>query len=60
MIVTWALRLLFFVAALRDADGNIVNYLGVQCKVSEEYALAYLRKQKIEDGNISLSFGRIV
>lgn len=49
----------FFVAALRDADGNIVNYLGVQCKVSEEYALAYLRKQKIEDGNISLSFGRI-
>lgn len=41
----------FFVAALRDADGNIVNYLGVQCKVSEEYALAYLRKQKIEDGN---------
>jgi PAS domain S-box-containing protein len=42
----------FFVAALRDGDGNIVNFLGVQCKVSEEYALAFLRKQKIEDGKI--------
>lgn len=31
----------FFVAALRDGDGNTVNYLGVQCKVSEEYALAF-------------------
>ena len=30
----------FFVAALRDGDGNIVNYLGVQCKVSEDYAKA--------------------
>jgi hypothetical protein len=28
----------FFIAALRGADGNIVNYVGVQCKVSEEYA----------------------
>lgn len=25
----------FFVAALRDSDGNIVNYVGVQCKVEE-------------------------
>jgi PAS domain S-box-containing protein len=25
----------FFVAALRDSDGNIVNYVGVQCKVDE-------------------------
>ena len=31
----------FFVAALRDGDGNIVNYLGVQCKVSEDYARAF-------------------
>jgi PAS domain S-box-containing protein len=31
----------FFVAALRDGDGNIVNYLGVQCKVSEDYAIAF-------------------
>jgi hypothetical protein len=25
----------FFVAALRDADGNIVNHVGVQCEVAE-------------------------
>lgn len=25
----------FFVAALRDAEGNIVNYVGVQCEVSQ-------------------------
>lgn len=25
----------FFVAALRDSDGSIVNYVGVQCKVEE-------------------------
>lgn len=40
----------FFVAALRDGEGNIVNFLGVQCKVSEEYATTFLRKQKIEEG----------
>ncbi len=34
----------FFVAALRDGDGNIVNYLGVQCKVSHEYAQAFDKK----------------
>jgi PAS domain S-box-containing protein len=31
----------FFIAALRDGEGNIVNYLGVQCKVSDEYAKAF-------------------
>ena len=31
----------FFVAGLRDGEGNIVNYLGVQCKVSEDYAKAF-------------------
>jgi len=25
----------FFVAALRDADGSVVNYVGVQCEVNE-------------------------
>lgn len=33
----------FFIAALRDGEGNIVNYLGVQCKVSEEYAAAFVK-----------------
>jgi hypothetical protein len=25
----------FFVAALRDAENNVVNYVGVQCEVSK-------------------------
>ena len=25
----------FFVAALRDANGNIVNFVGVQCEVNQ-------------------------
>ena len=35
----------FFVAALRDGEGNVVNYLGVQCKVSEEYARAFVANE---------------
>eukprot|EP01038_Epipyxis_sp_PR26KG_P004623 gene4623-6502_t len=35
----------FFVAALRDGDGNIVNYLGVQCKVSVDYAQAFVKSE---------------
>jgi PAS domain S-box-containing protein len=31
----------FFIAALRDDKGVVVNYLGVQCKVSEDYAAAF-------------------
>lgn len=27
-----------FIAALRDGKGNIINYLGAQCQVSEQYA----------------------
>lgn len=40
----------FFIAALRDGDGNVVNYLGVQCKVSEEYAKAFGKNEEFEDG----------
>jgi len=32
----------FFVAPLRDGQGNIVNFMGVQCKVSEDYAQAFV------------------
>ena len=39
----------FFVAALRDGDGNVVNYLGVQCKVSEDYAKAFGTNETFED-----------
>jgi PAS domain S-box-containing protein len=39
----------FFVAALRDGDGNVVNYLGVQCKVSEDYAKAFEKNEEFEE-----------
>nr|6I21_A Chain A, Aureochrome1-like protein [Ochromonas danica]6I24_A Chain A, Aureochrome1-like protein [Ochromonas danica]6I25_A Chain A, Aureochrome1-like protein [Ochromonas danica] len=37
-----------FIAALRDGEGNVVNYLGVQCKVSEDYAKAFLKNEENE------------
>lgn len=39
----------FFVAALRDGEGNIVNYLGVQCKVSDDYAVAFIKHEQSDD-----------
>ena len=41
----------FFVAALRDGEGNIVNYLGVQCKVSEDYAQAFSKNEDLASNN---------
>jgi PAS domain S-box-containing protein len=38
----------FFIAALRDANGEVTNYVGVQCKVSDQYA-ATVTKQQDED-----------
>jgi PAS domain S-box-containing protein len=35
----------FFVAALRDIHGVVVNFIGVQCEVSESVARAALAKQ---------------
>jgi hypothetical protein len=42
----------FFIAALRDGEGKIINYVGVQCKVSEEFVMAV---QKQEDGDDAVS-----
>lgn len=42
----------FFVAALRDGDGHIVNYLGVQCKVSEDFALAFTQNGYEIEGDV--------
>mmetsp|Transcript_24445 Transcript_24445/g.36214 ORF Transcript_24445/g.36214 Transcript_24445/m.36214 type:complete len:425 (+) Transcript_24445:207-1481(+) len=39
----------FFIAALRDASGNITNYVGVQCKVSDQYAANVCKKQEEAD-----------
>jgi PAS domain S-box-containing protein len=38
----------FFIAALRDAAGNITNYVGVQCKVSDQYAANVCKRQEEE------------
>jgi PAS domain S-box-containing protein len=38
----------FFIAALRDGDGEVTNYVGVQCKVSDQYA-ATVTKQQDDD-----------
>jgi len=35
----------FFVAALRDAENNIVNYVGVQCEVSKAVVERQMREQ---------------
>ncbi|CAM9247085.1 unnamed protein product [Phaeothamnion confervicola] len=40
----------FFIAALRDADGKIINYVGVQCKVSEDFVRAIQRQEDAEGG----------
>jgi PAS domain-containing protein len=39
----------FFIAALRDASGNITNFVGVQCKVSDQYAASVTKAQEDED-----------
>ncbi|CAM9534025.1 unnamed protein product [Ectocarpus fasciculatus] len=35
----------FFVASLRDGKGNTVNYVGVQCKVGDDYAKIVVNEQ---------------
>lgn len=35
----------FFVAPLRDSEGNVVNYVGVQCKVTDDFARAIARTE---------------
>ena len=39
----------FFIAALRDAAGNITNFVGVQCKVSDQYAASVIKEQQKEE-----------
>ena len=38
-----------YVAALRDGEDKVVNYLGVQCKVSKDYAAAFLQHEALEE-----------
>jgi PAS domain S-box-containing protein len=39
----------FFIAALRDASGNVTNFVGVQCKVSDQYAATVTKQQEEEE-----------
>lgn len=36
----------FFVAPLRDSEGNVVNHVGVQCQVSGDFARAIATKDE--------------
>jgi hypothetical protein len=36
----------FFVAALRDAEDNVVNYVGIQCEVSKAVVEKHMAKPK--------------
>ena len=39
----------FFIAALRDSAGNVTNFVGVQCKVSDQYAATVTKQQEEEE-----------
>ena len=39
----------FFVAALQDSEGNVVNYVGVQCEVTEAQQAAIAKYMAKED-----------
>jgi len=39
----------FFIAPLRDASGNVTNFVGVQCKVSDQYAATVTKQQEEDD-----------
>lgn len=41
----------FFIAALRDANGDVTNFVGVQCKVSDQYAATVTKQQEEEDAD---------
>ena len=41
----------FFIAALRDAAGEVTNFVGVQCKVSDQYAATVTKQQEEEEAD---------
>nr|AML77738.1 putative LOV domain-containing protein [Sargassum fusiforme] len=43
----------FFIAALRDSEGTVINYVGVQCKVDEDFVRAVQKREEGEgDGDM--------
>ncbi|CAB9496480.1 Blue-light-activated histidine kinase [Seminavis robusta] len=47
----------FFIAALRDASGTVTNFVGVQCKVSDQYAAQITKQQEEEDAAAAATDG---
>jgi PAS domain S-box-containing protein len=43
----------FFIAALRDAAGEVTNFVGVQCKVSDQYAATVTKQQEEEEAALA-------
>lgn len=43
----------FFIAALRDPSGNITNFVGVQCKVSDTYAASVIKEQQRDEEEVA-------
>lgn len=41
----------FFIAALRDANGEVTNFVGVQCKVSDQYAATVIKQQEEDEAD---------
>lgn len=40
----------FFIAALRDSEGAVINYVGVQCKVDDDCVRAVQKREGEEEG----------
>ncbi|CAM9202407.1 unnamed protein product [Ascophyllum nodosum] len=41
----------FFIAALRDSEGTVINYVGVQCRVDEDFVRAAQKREGDADGD---------
>jgi len=39
-----------YISPLRDGEGKVVNYLGVQCKVSRKYAAVFQQQDTVDEG----------
>jgi len=48
----------FFVAALRDAENNVVNFVGVQCEVSKAVVEKQLKEKAEADSKVNARSGK--
>lgn len=45
----------FFIAALRDSDGAVVNYVGVQCKIRDDVAKEIVAAERLKRQQIKMT-----